>query len=127
MLTITLGSSHALVTESEPVEFDVEHIFHACNRIDHPGQDMLALYDLAGDRTSARWLVELRGGLDIASAPSMSVNDVVWVTADSGEELGGWVCQPVGFSTVMPGMIDQAELLEGRHVHHIITPASTSC
>ena len=73
MLFITLGADHGIIIDDHPVEFNIEHIFRALNRIGDIDQDEAQLLDLAGPHHG--WLWQLRRALDTCRAPSMSVGE----------------------------------------------------
>ena len=131
MLTILLGASHAVITVSDPLEYDIERVFHACNRINTTPDDVWDIYQTGSDMESVRWLAELRYAIDIVHAPSMSVGDCIYVQSNTGQLVACHICERTGWTHVTPAGFDlndyRAEL-NGRHVHHIITPqGATPC
>jgi hypothetical protein len=83
-----------------PAEINPEHIFQACNRIDHVTTDVQALAALAnGSMELAAGLVHLRRQLDLTSAPSMSVEDYFDVLTEGGVALVRYKVQPTGWAT----------------------------
>jgi hypothetical protein len=110
MLTLILGSRPTVIelTIDHDPETNPEHIFKAANRIDEVDVDLAHL--------PTEWQRVIRRSIDSAGAPSMSVNDAVYVTSDSGEELGGWRCTSFGW--VEAESTRRAAMLNG-HLYHV--------
>jgi hypothetical protein len=117
----TLHRTCALVSNAS-FEIDPEHIFEACNHIQDLERDVhgLARHHESSPELS-RVLCQLRIGLELSRAPSMSVGDLVLYTSEAGEELGGLVVEPVGFKPINGnGQKDlRQHCLQGAHVHHV--------
>lgn len=74
------------------IEISPDAVFHAANRID---EDEVDIANLETD-----WQQDIRRALDTARAPSMSSGDAIELIAANGTYLGGWRCEPIGWSKI---------------------------
>ena len=77
-----------------PAELNPEEVFVAANRIEGLDEDCA--------RLRHPWQVELRKQIDVDRACSMSSGDTIELVSDAGHHLGGWRCDPFGWSTITP-------------------------
>lgn len=97
LLTLTLGRRYAehvvvISTDIDNVELDPDQIFQAANRIDDVPEDERGL--------AHAWQRRVRRLIDEHQAPSMSVGDTAELCSDDGMYLGGWLCEPVGWTII---------------------------
>lgn len=109
-----LDQAAVLIIDEHPAEFELEDIFHACNRVDGLAGDIARLMSTSADAT---WLARLREAIDQHQLPSMSVDDGIWVTAPSGQELGGMVCMFAGWEPLRH--TDRSAFLDGCKLIHL--------
>lgn len=115
-LTITLGKKYALVADAhDATSIDtLEHIFRALNRIGSADYDRSQL-----DSTYER---ELRAGLDVDMAPSMSVGDEIHMfSGPLGFWMNGWRCDISGWTELEHDQVrhSHSALLQDRLVHFL--------
>ena len=79
-----------------PAEVDPEDVFKAANRVGSQADDLRGLHH--------DWQCDIRRAIDAAHncLPSMSVNDTIELVSDAGRHLGGWRCDPSGWSPIAP-------------------------
>lgn len=103
LVTITTGvkiaslypaevSATVFTVDAPDIEINPEQVFVAANRIDEDASDIAAL--------PTEWQKDIRRALDTARAPSMSSGDAIELIAANGTYLGGWRCEPIGWTKI---------------------------
>lgn len=84
--------SHELTVDVPTGEIDPDDVFVAANRIDYSQADV--------DNLGTLWQKMIRITLDRASLPSMCTGDTIAIISDAGRNIGGWRCEPIGWSPI---------------------------
>jgi hypothetical protein len=97
MLRLTLGVANdatvCVDVPEHPVEFDLDDVFWAANRIGDLPEDL--------GRFEHDWMRQIRQAIDDANAPSMSVDDLIEMIDDHGRTITCWEVAGSGFRAIV--------------------------